>query len=207
MPIPPNVSRVVLGGAVDGGEEWSTGFWLSGGGDAATILGDIDNEAVEPFFTAIAPDMFAAFHFDYIKVYTYANGGTQATSMAEKAETGVGGLTGAGSPFSTCLVVSLLTATPGKSNRGRMYLPMHLGTGPNGHTDSTLPASMGGAVRTMLDTIRGNATGATPVIVSRTHSRATPITSVRADDLPDSQRRRDESLTASRIYSQALASS
>lgn len=207
MAIPANVARVVIGGSVAGGEEWSTGFWLSSGADAQTILNAIDNEAIEPFWNTIKSFVWDSFHLDYIKVYAYKAGGNVASSMAMKAETLTGTLTGTGSPFSTALVATLLSAVPGRSGRGRMYLPYHLAFGDTGHSDGTAPNTLGGAVNTMLSTIRGNADGLTPVIVSRTHSTATPITAVRMDDLPDSQRRRDESLTATRIYSAPLASS
>lgn len=206
MAIPANVARVVIGGSVDGGEEWSTGFWVSSGAPAQTILDAIDNEAVEPWWDAVSPTIYAAFHFSYIKVYAYAAGGSSASSQAEKSETGVGQKVNNGGPYSTAMVVTTQSATPGRSGRGRLYVPYHETIAPSGHFPSQEPGIIGGAVNTMLSTIRGNADGITPVIVSRTHTVAHPITSVRADDLPDTQRRRDESLTPGTVYSAPLAS-
>lgn len=207
MPIPANCARVVLAGSSAGGEDWSTGFWLSSGAPAQTILDAIDNEAVEPFFTTISDAIFTTWTFRSLSVYSYAAGGNAASSQAVKAENIAGQQNTNGSPFSTALVVSLLSGRPGRSGRGRMYLPYHRSIGGTGHVSGTDPALFGGAVNTMLSTIRGNADGLTPVIMSRTHTELSPITSVRVDDLPDTQRRRDADLVPANVYAAPLASS
>lgn len=207
MPIPANVARVVLSGRVSGGEDFSTGFWVSGAGSADALLTDVMKH-VTTFWQSFTDDMYTSQVLTKVSVYHYAAGGSQASGQAEQAVNIPGTRATPGSPLSTSVVVTTLTGAPGRSNRGRMYLPFVGLMGLDGRlADPTAAQRMAQAVAAFLGAIRGDGDGFTPVVVSTTHTAAKTITSVRADDVPDSQRRRDESLVASQVYNVALPSS
>lgn len=96
--------------------------------------------------------------------------------------------------YRTAMCVSLLTNVPGRTNRGRIYLPVNRIALSSSHRFTSAQGSqMATAVANLIDAgnliaLGSNAVGAGPY--NSTH----PYQTVRVDDLPDTQRRRTNKL-------------
>jgi hypothetical protein len=106
-------------------------------------------------------------------------------------------------PFYVSMCASLLTNQPGRSGRGRMYLPL-TGSGFNAGTGQmTLTlGTMASNVALFLtglgpddNTFPGDPTSEADV-VSITHGLSNKITTVRIDSIPDTQHGRTRRVTA-----------
>ena|ERR1700722_6469412 len=104
-------------------------------------------------------------------------------------------------PAQCSLCVSWTSSTPGRSGRGRMYLPQF--------TAGFLSAAGTGLITTACQTIVKtaatnllaslNSSGLTPSLVSRTTKVVTPITGGSVDNIIDTQRRRRDKIIGSRM--------
>jgi hypothetical protein len=197
------------------GEEGQVGCWFTPGGadsqseieDAAAAIRTIiqDNTGYLPQLKAM---LSADQHYSKVSVYYYANAAAPSTYGAE-ADFGSGGISGTGAaylPLQSALCATLLTGHLGASYRGRMYFPCTGSDPAAGHQYSSayvtavaeMVAGLSDKDGLLWDMARGLDSagdgGAQPVVWSRAKGLATPITSVKVDSRPDTQRRRNESL-------------
>lgn len=102
-------------------------------------------------------------------------------------------------PLTTAVVSSLRTGRAGRSYRGRLYWPALAVTleTANARLADTNCVALAGEVATFLKAVGTAAPGSLnmgPVVVSQTLGVATKITSISVGDIPDTQRRRRDSL-------------
>jgi len=171
------------GGAVSGQpalQAWAVGI--------ATIL-----EAGETDYTALTSMMSEAMSINRVDVYEYGETGPAiAQGVAQFSWSGTGTIRG---PLSTCCVIRHDTAVVGRSFRGRTYWPA---AGVTISTGGKL--SLVGGVATEFAELLNDIAGASPdpltvpVVYSPTRNQVTSVTTVRAGDAPDTQRRRDDGL-------------
>lgn len=222
MPATPRVAPVPKGyaygkaqffGTIMGNQDWSTGwsFLASGAPTAADMnqlaleLGSIvDTAWTGPGGTIGIGDVQSS---DTLltgtRCYYYPSGSTKASVQGESiynpARTGQGT---AALPTQTSLVASMRTSRPGRSNRGRMYLPL-TGINLNGH--QVVPASCADLchnIAVMLDAFNAyNLAGKTLQAVVASALGPVPITQVLVDSRPDIQRRRADKVIA--VYTAA----
>lgn len=201
MPVPANCYRVVLAGSLPGGEEWSTGFWVTG--DAPTSNDDANSTADLWWDQLSANDVSGAMgtylNF-YCKanvvwrsttVYSYPGGGSKAQYIGVHESNRAGTSQSPVLPNQVCVVASLRTGTAGRQNRGRMYLPAN---GIPLTADGQLAAADAQAIANTWATCfrdwDASGDNGTVVVVSQTATRASRVTAVVCDSRADIQRRR-----------------
>jgi hypothetical protein len=189
-------------------ETWSVGMTLAPVDHGAV---DISSAALQTLANALDARMRAwwssSIHtiasvqavYENCRVYVRPPGTGTATIAAESVPTA---LTGSGveqMPTQVALVVTLLTGFAGRANRGRVYLPFQ-SSGPYLEEGDLAPLATDAA--TFIAGCRvdfGTANGAPggPVVGNVGH----PMTSVRIDNVPDTQRRRRDKVTATAVAS------
>lgn len=196
--------KVVITGALVGVQSWSTGieFQMASFGGALphaelqTWLENSVTPAVETWFTAIQNLRSNQCTWTSTRASVYT-----PTGIAQAAEAPAGantqGSIGILAGPRAALVVSKITGVPQRHARGRMYIP---------GLSASLVATTGRVVASQITTTL-NATKAlynaiaattlqeqalTPVVLSPTTGLATPMTSLRIDDLLDTQMRRED---------------
>lgn len=203
-------ARIVMQGLGPGAEIWQTGLSVI----AAPLPGtqaalQTDCNALEPFFNtfwgSLKSHIYSSFSYTGVKMYAYSGAATRATLQAQTLRTAVAGtLVANSSPIDTSLVASLRTAVPGRSGRGRMYLPCHDVCQPtSGNFVGTASADYALAVKTLANAIAGYSSYAVAV-VSRTTSNWELVRQVIADNRPDVQRRRENKIIPSIVSSQVI---
>lgn len=208
MPFPPgDYVKVVHGGAVAGGESWSFGIWYEITGLISlpspsvmnTLIGHIST-SFQTFWTTLKARNQPGVDARSVSAYFYRNGQLALQSNAGFAA--VAGTASALQPVFVSRVVTLLTARAGRSYRGRCYLP-YTGTNLSGSTnlwnsDSTTLTAMQTLINQTTSNVLGDLAGTTagPVIYSNTTGSHEPVTSIRMDNKPDTQRGREGRLAA-----------
>lgn len=202
MAIPTNSARVVYSGHLRNGEQFATGYWLSGegipttgeqaNGQAAIIAGVFDG-----FFGPGSPlDCLSTDSgYDRCNVYGYPNGGTVAEAVGEAPMIHAGASTVSILPNQACVTLTLRTGLAGRQNRGRMYVPAN--AAPMA-TDGQLTATFLNAFVTQwkahLEAVQAALNLTKVVVVSKIlGGHANPVTLVTADSRLDIQRRRANS--------------
>lgn len=198
--------RVSYIGAMPSGEVWSVNPVFSVGGDFGTPVTAIQAQTIATAIAAIAVPtglvqiMNTATTVTGCRVEARSLAGIlESQAEAVKASPTAG--TGAGNhPFQTSVVLSLRSATPGASGRGRLYWPA---TGAN-VTASTLRTAAGqnattvAAAKTLLSgmetAIEATLTGVSLCVWSRKLLNLFPITQLQVGDVLDTQRRRRDTL-------------
>lgn len=203
MAIPDGITKLTISGTLAGGAE-NFAFSLYLNGYAAPPLSGYFDPATLDSSTSFAafrdkvlslnrPDMVITAYDAY-----YYQGGVAISHL--HATVSHPGLTnGTAMPLQLACVLTLRTALATRSGRGRIYLPMTAGVIA---TPSYLFSSAGinqavDALATWFTFIKA-VPGLSAVVVSQTHSSSTAITSVDADTVPDTQRRRVNKLSAPR---------
>lgn len=201
MAIPNDVTKIVLTGHLGGGERFATSFWLHGD---APINQSAANLLASTMATSWAADakvklcglLSTDSGYDQVTVYGYPSGGPRSSTIGIAPLAGGVG-TGTNTNYDQiCACATLLTGSPGRSNRGRMYIPMN-GKIPSSTTagpqiDSTSYGNVSSGLATLFtnwNTNHGAAMGYVS-IVSTTTSVAQLVTSVKCDSRADIQRRR-----------------
>jgi hypothetical protein len=204
--------KYVIGGAC-GSDTWSIGLWQKLTGMSSTPTPAQMNAAAlfrlngfktlvwTPASVPLAGLNATGVNLATAKAYLYRNGVLSAQGTA--SITASAGTSTRFMPFYTALCVSLLTNTPGRSGRGRVYLP---------YTGATINGTTGQSSDT-LTTIANNfasmATGYGPddngfpgdptselEVVSSTHATSAKVVSVRIDSIPDTQHGRTRKVVA-----------
>lgn len=137
------------------------------------------------------------------KVLAYERPKDPNAASEETAETLLTGLTGGvgvpALPPEIAVCVSLLTGAPGRSNRGRMYLPALTSASNATNANGTITTATQGTIASWAAALIGgiNTTGAgtamTVMVWSRVHQSTRPVTRVQVGNQYDVQRRRQNS--------------
>lgn len=201
MAIPAGLCRIVLHGTSPHGEIWETGFWMSGTGVAsaeeANALAQIVTETCNAsdgsgaMRITFADLCNAATNFIGGRVYAYPAGGPHAQFIGTyDLPTPRAGGVGGGGPDELALCMTLRTGFAGRTNRGRMYLPL---TGPayisDGQVDATPLAAVTEAWASCFTDINASDTGKI-VVLSQHLGTFHQVSSVKIDSRTDVQRRR-----------------
>jgi hypothetical protein len=207
MPTPGNTVRAVFSAANTGGEQINTGCWffLNSTPPSQADLNGIATDLATNWnvlTTNLKGHWYAGVSWQFVNVYYYAGGSNHAAMQAVAAlAANVGTRAGGGSPIDTCSVVSLRTGFPGRSQRGRMYLPQHdTVSATTGQIVGTTATDFANNVALFLNTFSGARPG-WGAVVSRTLGSSLPITQVLCDTIPDVQRRRENKMVASAVQS------
>jgi len=198
--IPVNTAKSVITWALPGNEVAQTAFWWQIGAapafsdaTAASVVAQSSFTSLMNAWKPLGSTSTVAIGFDQ---YGYTGGGGASShGHATLLITGTGTST---HPDTVACVTTLRTAHPGRSGRGRMYWPA------NGQTMTT---ATGIAVNTNIDALvdalalfftAQNTGTIVSSVVSQTLSSSFPITSVDADYVLDTQRRRSNKLKTTR---------
>lgn len=209
--------KVTLNGAI-GADVWSTGFWTTVIAPVTPTGAALNTwaESVRALFAStvwtasvggLNGQNTSAVSFANAKAYWYLDGALVQQGVSSGSAL-VGTSTTAHPAYTAC-ACTLQTGLAGRSNRGRMYLPA---TGTT-ITAATLQFAAAAAqnstnLATFLSAVNGTAIGgSTPVVavVSQAHLATHKVTAVRADSIPDTQRGRQNKVTAISTSSVALS--
>lgn len=203
MAYPTGTIKTIIGGTLPGGEQFAFGFQQEADGvNSQLTLNELNGSCVAAltnnFLTTSVKALFAAqVIFTSVRNYLY-QGGPSAALVAESTISVAGTAVQAGLPNQCAVVVTLETGIPGRSNRGRAYLPpvvvgnMTAGTG---QLPSSVCTTLANAFADMLSALRDDAPpSGNPVVSSATKGSMQDITSVRVDSIIDTQRRRRNKL-------------
>lgn len=199
MAIPAGLTRWSFHGTLDGGEIWQTSVWQNGR-DASEVAGTVasdlvNNSAFTPVKTQILAMLGPGDTFQGLNMYHYGGGsGADAQSSGTNAGNGTGTVD---HPAQICAVLTLKTAVAGRSGRGRMYwpatgVPMIAG---NQMTHSNIDNMVDFLAQYFTDS---TSAGFPFVVLSQKLGTSASITSVEADYIADTQRRRRNKLTSTR---------
>lgn len=171
------------GGAVSGQpalQAWATGI--------ATVL-----DGGETDYTSLTAMMSEAMSLTGVQVYEFGDSGPAvAQGIATYNWSGVGTIRG---PLSTCCVIRHDTTVVGRSFRGRTYWPAAGTTITTGGKLALLTGVATEFAELLNDIAAASPDPLTvPVVYSPTRDLLTPVSTVRAGDAPDTQRRRDDGL-------------
>lgn len=206
--IPNDVYHVVFGGSLPSGEIWESGFWVEG--DAPTS-NDLANATAQLWAAQLqAADTSGAMRitlthcqasvtFDYVRVYSYPAGGPHAAYIGYHAAS-IAGTTSDTSvlPNQICLVVSLRTNNAGRSNRGRMYMPLNgINLQPNAQLNQAACTAIANGWATCFSDWNASGDNGQVVVMSRVGAGHTNVVSeVIVDSIPDTQRKRRNKVAA-----------
>lgn len=197
-----NYFRAVLIGSLPGGEVWNCSLWynnLNGYTDENAVAEGVRSTFVSLFWSQStnpwASRVSNACTFDRVQTFHYDGPNLIAEGASTGASTpGTGGT--APSPNYSAAVFTLLTGEFGRSKRGRIYLPY---TTSVSNTNGQLVVVLGHAQNLATFLRQSTFTGATGPVVPSVFSRhlniLTPISGVRLDTKPDTQRGRNASLS------------
>lgn len=211
MAVPYSRIRLVFGGTITSSQTWSTSVTVcsSDGSSLSVNQGYLDtwtqNRVVnirDWWTTVTSTRSIASFNaagttLSYAKAYLIPANSDQAVLQSVPTfGTTLAGTSGVPLPAQTCMVASLRSSVPGRSGRGRMYVPA---TGAPLGANFRFAANDTLASATSTAALIG-AVGASKyqdadldAIVASTAGRRV-ILSVQVDDDPDIQRRRSDKL-------------
>lgn len=212
--------RLVATGTLAVGQTWSTGLWIDLGDPAPQpSQADLDAYAVscaallKPQFQIIANNLWSnTTNLQTLTAYWYAPNTTKAAMVSTAAPMAVVGVGTGALPLFTSVCFSLRSATPGRSGRGRNYMPCTIGgviggTGQVGGTSVTNSSpAWAAAIRGLNGMAAGvvNPHGQTVVVASFTKGAGYPIRSIVIDSIPDTQHRREDKLVAVTVSTTAV---
>lgn len=201
MAIPTNAIKIVLSGALPYGEQWSSSFWVAGTHpldvtELTNVLTDINTQfnvggGVYAKLALYNPNTVT---LPFLRGYQY-QGGSAAAVTAQLASSFTPGSATLTLPNQCAMVLTELTNRPGRSYRGRMYLPILSGSAvASGKWGPTVCDAVAGAFATAFGAFNNIGDGKVSVMSSRT-SAITQVSSLYVDDVIDTQRRRAQSIT------------
>jgi hypothetical protein len=198
-------NKVIITGAIGTSEVWQTGVAFTGASispedivNSQDDLNDWCNAIAAAFLPAVYSNIRGVMSTvtTVNKVQCQFRAGSQLVLQSAPFSTPV--FAGSGTQFNppqTAVVASLLTNSPGSSNRGRMYWPA---TGVPFSSTMKVPNTAGIADHTadLIEMFRTQAPipGMRPCIFSPTYDKVTPVTRIRVGDVADTQRRRRDNL-------------
>lgn len=212
--MPTSANKVIVGGPLPGGERWSVGCHFADGNGAATVnlFEELDDWAraiallnsgnVLPL--NVRALLSSSVAIEYVRTERIGADGRLALAAEYVLPNLVPGTGTLRNPLQVSLVASLSTGRPGRSFRGRMYWPM-LATSLEA-SSGRVPTAVCGLVatdtanwlRAVADTIVDPNPPLDPVVTSQTQGVNTRVETVGVGDVPDTQRRRRDSLSEGR---------
>lgn len=203
MPILSKWLRVVIKGTGPSGEIFQTGFSAVQGTPVSTqsalqAASDAAEPIIKTFWDACKTTIFSTYAYTGIDVYQYDGGSTTALLHASTVRTPVpGGKTATGSPIDTACVLSTRTSLPGRSGRGRLFMPCHDNVTTAGVFSSTAPAVYAAAFKAMIAPLAAVPPDMVLCVASRTRLEYNVLNKVICDDKPDVLRSRVDRLAPS----------
>lgn len=195
-----------MGGTLNGTDTWSTATAavVSGGTPSPADMNGIANAASVLFATEFwtSPsngwkhEVSTTTAWSTCKTYFYPAGSTVSTVSGVKALTADFGTLVTGIPPQCALVFSLLTGFPGRKMRGRNYLPSTNRITSAGHAITTAVTNASTLWANYLSAINDMTTGPLSFNVCVGTGDCPAITSVKVDDVIDTQRRRRDKQTS-----------
>lgn len=197
--------RAVFRGKIGSGQTWSWGLTIASTGTATQAILSSACTAYKTHFQTYWNATYglgkynaAAVIATGVDLYHYLPGASSANLQAQSDFSsplpGVGTITAL--PQRTACVASLLTGLPGRTNRGRSYLPA---TALNLQADlqfnSTDLLNLTGGYGVFLDAINDEAAtpGPTVIVIPSALATVPPVVNgIRVDSLPDNQLRRSD---------------
>lgn len=215
--------NVRLGGAVPF-DTWSIGFWYHVTGQSTvptpSQMDGAANAALAGFNTIVWSDptsplkakVNAATNLSTCKVYYYRDG--VLVAGGSNTITAVPGTGASGAPSYIARCVTVLTQTPGKSHRGRFYLPWN-GEVLTGNTENW-PSAQGILDRLAFRQNSSTGTQSTGFffggseqadygVMSQTHALFTSATSYRMNSKPDTQRGRQDKAPTNLVETSSIS--
>jgi hypothetical protein len=206
-----NTARLSIEGSLPAGEKFAFSLWLLGVGGgtvpgtnsgALTMLTNIMALSKwQPLITACLAYASLNTNYQTARVYCYPTGGRVAAATASKSITGGAGAATQGLlPNQVCRVVTLNTDKPGRSYRGRVYVPATASTGfAQGlfTVDGTplVQAFADFAAQLQLGTVLPGSGTVEVVVASSRVGASTFVNAFSTDNRPDVQRRRANKMT------------
>lgn len=197
MAFPGQCARVLLSGALPGGDRWASGFYREDIDDGVTMQSYAatirDSSTFQSFYTALIGIFATGTTLDQIDTYRYETG-------RAAVDHGVVSVTGAQSaitpsmPNQSALVLTLRSSNTSRSGRGRMYLPY---TRPG--TDSTTGLVPANLVTAVVTAGWNFLEGSQAIVLSETETQKRPVVRVDADRILDTMRSRSDKLNSTRI--------
>jgi len=215
--------RVIIGGAVGATDQWNIGVLMNQ--DAAMVttaaspaeMNTVASDVLNLFNTnvwSVASGLKAycraSTTLQFAKSYQYNNAGLLlsqgAASITAVPGTGTGNM-----PGYVAAVMTLQTDTPGRSGRGRTYLPITSSAAMSATGQFSDLTNIVNAYGTFLTNCHkaytiGGITNSCPVIIwSSKTSTVQYIKAVRADSIPDTQRGRINKDVAAGLWSKTVS--
>lgn len=189
---------IAISGTNPVGDTFQFGFGVE---DSVGTTQDVANAVADSFtqkFTSTQGGGTLKAQYDvltkFLKVAAYRRSKTPGGPADELAEVALVGLVGSGGgsplPPESAICVSLLTGAPGRSNRGRMYLPGPTVSTVNtlGKMNSNVPSIFANWAAAFFGDV--NTASRSSVLWSRKNALSRSITQVSVGDQFDVQRRR-----------------
>lgn len=206
MAPPAATAHVVYSGTLETSEEFAFGYWnlvpgiTTAAGFAQSFGALVDAQATQ-LATLMGIVADSATRITAVDGYYYSGGSTKSSFVGHE-DVSIAGSGTASLPPQVACCVSLLTGLPGRSRRGRSYLPYtkvtNLGNTPVQITQA-VTAQIASSFAAVLN--RGPAVGWQPVVVSDMLALSTVVDSVRVDSKLDTMRSRARNFNA--LYSAA----
>lgn len=206
MTKPYAYGRVVMGGAIGSADTWSCG-WSFGAGDfadPADLLAMLTGMTLScaHWMTTGSPTCGTIISSDtnmiQLRAYYYNAGSHSADAQAEyNLPTLYTGQESAVAATKMACVATLLTGAPGRSGKGRMYIPADGATLSSHQFQGSDVDNVAGATAALLQAFNdAGYMGGLAVACVATKTDLKIINAVRVDSLPDSQRRRQNKLAS-----------
>lgn len=219
MSIPDASIKLVPSGFIAGVQSWSVGFWVVidqvvapiGQGELDIVAGDW-NALVATWWGVCKASSAVDTDWRKTSLYYYPAGGDNATVVSVSTASGnVPGTGGAPAPTEAAIVQSLRSTNPGRSGRGRVYLPATGQVFQSNHqltlaqcvTYCTATKNLLTALNAYVS-VPADITNATPIVRSDTDSTGYGIVRVVVDSSIDTQRRRGDKIVPAFSSSQFI---
>lgn len=209
MALPARV-RYVMNGLIEGVQSWSTSLWFSNfttdpTQDQLNLYNEYLTAAIQTQMSTIASAIWSpGISADYSTCYYYDAAATTASLVSTPEQIAItGGTSSIHLPPQCSVVMSLRSGVPGRSGRGRNYLPLGKATavGANGQLATGVTNTLADAYAAMIGDLNAvldwNSSVKTACINSVTRATVYDILSVVVDSVVDTQRRRTDQLTPS----------
>lgn len=206
--------RVVLGGTLGAADSWSTSFAFSGADVVSpaalqAALNDFSSDAHD-WWTGGSPSISATVAGDTylgsIRAYYYEAGSTTADTVAEYVYSSpINGGSTEKLSARDAMVVTLLTGHPGRSYKGRMYIPCNGATLTDHQFSNTDVTNVATATADLLTA--WNALTSTGISVAAVAGKTalTVISQTRCDSIPDTIRARSRKMVSLHTNAQVVS--
>jgi len=198
---PAGAVKVIFDGITQGGEVFAHSFWFDAGTAPTQTDLELFRTAAKLTFdsilgtTAIKALFPTTTSYKNVNAYSYAGGPNVDRVAGKQALATWVGTSSSGLPNQCAMVLSLITGVPGRSFRGRSYLPGP-GTGQlssTGQISASTITALGTAWQGWVNGMQAGGGGTpawTAIVASATRNAKTPLIDLGFDTRMDVQRRR-----------------